>query len=138
MWKGVWQFHGQHLQFVVVDVVVGCPRSGPFVKVVVVQMIAQPLQSTFHGIVIHGEAGLNVFMQFNVVDTVSKNAAVRDDGPAQSAVLMGVHDRLTCETWAVGRVVFSNPHGQLTFACSGRNVGSERWVSNEHLTLFVF
>ena len=74
---------------------------------------------------------LNVFVEFDMVDAVSENASLWNDGPAKTTLLVGVDDRLTSQTGPVRRVVVAHPHGQLAFAGSGRNVGSKRRVSNE-------
>ena len=137
MRKELREFNREHLQFVIVDVVVCSPCPCPLVKVLIVQVVAKPLQTVLNGGVVVGQAVFNLLMKFNVVDAVAQDAAFRNDGPTQSALLVSVDDGLAGQTWAVGWMVLADSHGQLAFACPGRNVGPERGVSNEDLAGFA-
>ena len=118
MWKRVGQFDGQHLEFVVVDVVVGGPGSCPLVQIVVVEVFAQPLQSGLNVRVIVHQPGLDVLMEFNVVDAVAQHASFGDDRPTQPSFLVRIDDGLAGKSRSVRWVVVSNPHGELPFAGS--------------------
>ena len=75
--KRVGQLNRQHLQLVVVDVVVRIPCSSPLIQVVVVEVFTKPLKSSFDGGMIINKSGLDVLVKLNVVHAVAQNASFR-------------------------------------------------------------
>ena len=76
-------------------------------------------------------------MEFNVVDAVAQHASFGDDRPTQPSFLVRIDDGLAGKSRSVRWVVVSNPHGELTFAGSRRNVGAEGRMTNEHLPVLT-
>ena len=136
--KRIGQFQGEHFQFVIVDVVVCCPCSSPLVEVVVVEVFTKPLQSRLNVVVFVDQAGLYVFVQFDVVDAVSEDAAFGDDRPAQPSFLMRIDDGLTRKSGSERGVLIADPHRKLPFAGARGDVRSEGWVADEDLTVLTF